>query len=105
MKEGKFNDWWKYMLGIIGTILVFQLQVFNSNISTLTDEVKALVVTTTINTQKIDSHETASSEWKDRIEALENGSVRATQDRITKTEVLAMLDKQKEWVEAYYQRK
>ena len=64
-----------------------------------------LMLATLANSSQIKADNVADDIWQARILALETGRVRATEDRITKTEALAAVENLRRWVEKYYERK
>ena len=72
-------------------------------------ELNELKITTTVLNQRLDdfiqTQNNKNEMFHARIHNLEEGNVKATADRITKTEALAAIDNLRKWVERYYVRK
>ena len=93
------------LLSILTLVVSIASTVMVSNIGEMNDKLDNLMIQTTVNSERINNHNIESGEWKLRIESLESGAADATSDRITKTEALDAIERLREWVEKYYQRK
>ena len=93
------------LLSILTIVISASSSILISNVGDMNAKLDNLMIQTTVNSERITSHNAESREWKLRIESLESGASDATSDRITKTEALEAIERLREWVEKYYQRK
>lgn len=101
------------LLQIVNTIMLTIIAIFlgylTNSIATIGKQQADLNVAIAIMNQRFEGHVILSQTYADdygiRISNLENGSVMATTDRITKTEALEAIDNLRIWVERYYERK
>lgn len=101
------------LLQIVNSIMLTVIAVFlgylTNSISVIGKQQETLNVAIAVMNQRLESHIEIAGTYKDqfdeRITSLEEGSVSATADRITKTEALQAIDELRKWVERYYERK
>jgi len=101
------------LLQIVNSVMLTIIAVFlgylTDSISDIGNQQETLNIAIAVMNQRFESHtemttaQRIASEY--RITNLEEGSVIATADRITKTEALEAIDNLRNWVEQYYERK
>ena len=106
---GKRNPLLQIVNSIMLTIIAVFLGYLTNSISVIGKQQETLNVAIAVMNQRLESHIEIATNYKTqfdtRITNLEEGSVAATADRITKSEALAAIDELRRWVERYYERK
>lgn len=101
------------LLQIVNSVMLTIIAVFlgylTNSIRDIGNQQETLNIAIAVMNQRFESHSEIATTYKDafevRIGNLEEGTVIATADRITKTEALQAIDNLRKWVEKYYERR
>lgn len=93
------------LLSVLSVIITAASVILINLLTELKAGQSALMIQSTINSERIAAHNEDAIVWKNRIEALEIGNAEATKDRYTRAEAMRAIEQLKDWVDKYYQRK
>ena len=90
----------------VGGLWVRYIELDNrAALKAIDEKLDTLMIAVLTNTAQIHAHESESEIWKEAIKNLQNGTVAATQDRITKTEAYEALENLRKYMDKYFERK